>query len=271
MAHDLMLRTVALKTARDQGRGLVAWSVGLALLVGMYVAMWPSVRDQPGIGDFLDRMPESFRALFAASGADMTTPVGYVQVELLSFVGPILILLYAVTAGATAIAGEEDRRTMDLLLSGRTGRPRLVLEKAAALAAGVLLLVATTAVAVLGLGVLVDLTVPVRNLLAAMLHLALLGLVFGALALATGAISGRVTAARVVPTTVAVVAYVVNGLGPTVSWLRPLQKYSPFYQYIGHDPLRHGLSVGAVVVAAVTVATLIGVAVAGFQRRDVAG
>ena len=43
--------------------------------------------------------PPAFRNLFAMAGADMSTPVGYVQIELLSFMGPVLVLLYAVGAG----------------------------------------------------------------------------------------------------------------------------------------------------------------------------
>jgi len=50
-----------------------------------------------------------------------------------------------------------------------------------------------------------------------------------------------------------------------------LQRYSPFFQYIGHDPLRTGVSGPAAAVAAVTVAVLVAVAVWGFQRRDVRG
>lgn len=51
------------------------------------------------MSDFLDEMPEAFRTLFAISVADMSTPIGYVQVELLSFVGPIAVLIYAIDAG----------------------------------------------------------------------------------------------------------------------------------------------------------------------------
>ena len=99
-----MLRSVTSKTLYDQRRGLAAWAVSLALLVAMYVAIWPSVRDQPSMSDYLNQMPEAFRALFATSGADLSTPVGYVQVELLSFMGPMLLLIYAVTAGAASPA-----------------------------------------------------------------------------------------------------------------------------------------------------------------------
>ena len=264
-----MMRSVVSKTLFDGRRALVAWAVSLALLVAMYVAIWPSMRGQPSMSDFLDQMPEAMRSLFASTGADMSTPVGYLQVELLSFMGPLVLLLYTVTAGAAALAGEEDRHTMDLLLSAPIARSRVVVEKLAAMVLGSVLLGGIGVAALLGEGALADMNLPVGNVVAAMLHMTLLALVFGALALAVGALTGHGTLSRAVPAVVAVVAYVVNGLAPVVSWLRPVQKLSPFYQYVGHDPLRHGVSWPSVAVAVATVVVLAAVAVIGFRRRDI--
>ena len=136
-----MLRSVLAKTLYDQRRGLLAWTVSLVLLVAMYVAIWPSIKGEPSMSEFLNNMPEALRSLFAASGADMSTPVGYIQVELMSFLGPLIVILYAVVAGSAAVAGEEDRHTLDLLLANPVSRARIVLEKAAAMVAGTFVLV----------------------------------------------------------------------------------------------------------------------------------
>ncbi len=265
-----MLRSVGVKTLHDQRRALIAWSASLALLVAMYVAIWPSLRNQPSMSDFLNQMPKAMRSLFAASGADMSTPVGYVQVELLAFMGPLLLIIYSVAAGAGAIAGEEDRHTLDLLLANPISRTRIVLEKLGAMIAGTALLGAVTAVALLGEGRLAGMKLPAGGVVAAMIHMTLLALVFGTLALATGAATGHPALSRALPAVLAVVAYIVNGLAPVVSWLKPAQKFSPFYQYSGHDPLRHGLSLAAVLVAVVTILLLASMATALFRRRDVA-
>lgn len=265
-----MLGSITSKTLYDQRRGLLAWAVSLTLLVAMYVAIWPSVRDQPSMQDFLDRMPKAMRALFAATGADMSTAVGYVQVELLSFMGPMLLLLYAITTGAAAIAGEEDRHTADLLLANPISRRRVVLEKLAAMVAGIVGLSTITGAALLAEGSAAGMKLPTGHVIAAMLHLALLALVFGSLALATGALTGRIGISRALPAVLAVGAYVVNGLGSFVSWLEPLRPASPFYQYIGHDPLRSGLSITGVVIALSTAIVLVAVAGLGFQHRDIA-
>ncbi len=63
-----MLHNVATKTLFDQRRTLLAWMISLALLVGMYVAIWPSIRDQPAMTDFLNSMPPAIRSMFAMSG-----------------------------------------------------------------------------------------------------------------------------------------------------------------------------------------------------------
>jgi ABC-2 type transport system permease protein len=235
----------------------------------MYVAVWPSVRGQPSMSDFIDQMPEAFRALFATSGADMSTPVGYVQIELLSFMGPLLVLIYAINTGVAAVSGEEDRHTLDLLLANPVGRSRLVVERFAEMVLGTFLLAGVTGAALLLEGRLTDMDLPAGGTTAAMLHLALLGVVFGTLALALSAATGHSAISRAVPVVVAVLAYVVNGLAPLVSWLEPMQKLSPFYQYVGHDPLRNGVDPVSVLVAVLTALVLLGLAVAGFRRRDV--
>ena len=52
-----MLHNVTTKSLYDQRRSLLAWAVSLVLLVAMYVAIWPSIRDQPAMTDFLNSMP----------------------------------------------------------------------------------------------------------------------------------------------------------------------------------------------------------------------
>ena len=264
-----MLRDITTKTLRDQGRTLVWWALSVVLLVAMYVAIWPSMRDQPALNDFLDQMPEAFRNLFATTGADMSTPIGYLQIELMSFMAPILVILYAVAAGSSAVAGEESRRTIDLLVTAPVSRRRIVLEKTLAMVVGTVGLAALLGVALVVEGQFADMGLPPGQVAAAMLHLALLGLVFGAVALAVGCATGQAGLSKAIPAGLAVVTYLVNGLGAMVAWLEPLQRLSPFYQYAAHDPLRNGLSWAGVVVALATVVVLVVLAVVGFERRDV--
>ncbi|WP_198597777.1 ABC transporter permease subunit [Blastococcus atacamensis] len=252
-----------------QRRSLTTWVTAVILLVALYASLWPSIRDQPSVTELMDQMPEVLRSLLAA--ADMSTPVGYVQTELLGLTAPLLVILFSVVMGASGIAGEEDRRRIDLLLANPVSRTRVLLEKVAAMIVSTLVLVSAVGLALLAAGVLAGLDLPVGNVAAAMLHLWLLGIVFGTLAAALGAATGHVIISRAVPGVVALMAYLLNGLAPLVGWLAPLRKFSPFYQYSGHTPLVNGVSLAGVAVAVATVLVLAAGAVVAFRRRDVAG
>ena len=262
--------SVFLRTARDQRRSLVVWIVSLAGLVGMYVAVYPTVKGTSSFAKLIDQMPKTYRALFTTgSGADFSTPAGYLNTELLTFMGPLLVLVYAIGAGASAVAGEADRGTLDLLLANPVSRARVLLEKFGALAVGAAVLMTALWLALLLEGTAAGMDVPLANAAAALLHMGLLGIEFGALALLVGTVTGHLAAARGLPALVAVVAYLVNALAPLASWVRPFRSASPFYQYIGHDPLRNGLSVPAVAVSVISIAVLTALSVAAFRRRDV--
>lgn len=124
--------------------------------------------------------------------------------------------------------------------------------------------------ALLAAGGLFGLGLPRGHVVAAGVHLALLGAVFGVLAVAVGAATGSRVLARAVPAGLAVLAYLLDGLAPLVGWPAPVRVLSPFWQPLGHQPLLTGLSVRGVVVCAALVLALTAAAVPAFGRRDVA-
>jgi ABC-2 type transport system permease protein len=105
---------------------------------------------------------------------------------------------------------------------------------------------------------------------AAALHLAALGMLFGALALAIGAATGSKAIAIGVVATVAVVSYFGNTLAAQVDAIAWLRDVSPFRYYSGGRPLVNGLQ-GPDVLVLIGVAVLLVLAGAlRFSRRDVA-
>jgi ABC-2 type transport system permease protein len=63
-------------------------------------------------------------------GPDYTSPAGYLRAELFALLGPILYLVFAIGAGGRAVAGEEEVRSLDLLLSTPLTRTQIVRDKA---------------------------------------------------------------------------------------------------------------------------------------------
>jgi ABC-2 type transport system permease protein len=120
-----MLGTVFAKTLRDQRRSYPWWVIGFVGTVAMYASVWPSVGENAKtLEEYMQSLPDVFKELIGSAGG-FTTPEGYLASELFSLLGPILLLVYAIGAGARAIAGEEEGGSLDVLLSTPVRRRRV--------------------------------------------------------------------------------------------------------------------------------------------------
>lgn len=256
----------ALHTAR---RRLAVWCAALTGLIALYAVIWPSVRGNTSWRNLFDTLPQTYRALFTASGTiDLSTAGGYLGVELMGFMGPALIAIYAITAGSAAIAGEEDRGGLEVTLSAPVSRAQVFVQRFAALVIGIVTLMLAMAAAMWIFSATLDMRLGTGAIASAAAALGIFGLFAGAAALAVGAATGNPGLARGVAAFVAVASYLINALAQVTRSLRPARPISPYYLVLGNEPLAHGLRLaGAVsVLAAVAVTAAIGGIL--FTRRD---
>lgn len=265
-----MLRNVLLKTLRDQRRALLWWGSGLVALAVMMILFYPSVSDNPAIGEYIEAFPEDLMALFAGEIADFTSPEGYLNGELFFLMAPLLLLIFAIGFGSNAIAGEEERGTLELLLSNPLTRWRVVVEKFGAMVIATLMLMLVFWVGLAVGSMAIGMEISLFKLAEACFSAALLGLTFGALALAVGCARGKRGLSIGVASALGVVAYFLNAVAPVVEVLKPARKLSPFYYYIGADPLTNGLNLGHAAVSVGLTVVLLAVALIAFERRDLA-
>ena len=256
----------ALRAAR---RTLVTWAAAFAALIALYAVIWPSVRGNTSWRNLFDTLPPAYRALFTASGSiDLSTAGGYLGVELMGFMGPALIAVYAITAGSAAIAGEEDRGGLEVTLSAPISRVQVLVQRFIALVIGIVTLMLAAGAALWIFSALLDMGLGLGAIASAAAALGIFGLFAGAVAIAVGAATGSPAAARGVAALVVVASYLINALAQVTSALRPARPISPYYLVLGNEPLAHGLRlVGAVSVLAAVAA----IAAAGgilFTRRD---
>lgn len=263
--------TLTLKTLRDDRRALAGWSIGLAAVIAMYLAFYPSLNTpdmQQFMDDFLQSMPEGVAA--AMGWNSFLGGEGYLEATIYNLYGPILLIAAAAVFGNRAIAGPENAGTLDIYLANPISRGRYVLQRFAALTFEVVVIGVVAWLMVAVLNVAVDMEVPLANITAATAGLTLLGLCFGAIALATGAIAGRRSAVLAVTLGFAVVSYLVRAVGVQVDLIHDLRWLSPFYYYLGGDPLRTGFDVGGLLVLAGVSVVFVVIAAVAFERRDVA-
>ena len=108
-----------------------------------------------------------------------------------------------------------------------------------------------------------------ENLAAASFSGVLLGMVFGTLALAVGAATGKRGVSLGVASGVALLAFLIQTLAPIVDWLEAAHPLTPFYYYGDNQPLVNGLHWGHVGVLIGLSALLVLVALLTFRRRDI--
>lgn len=262
------MSVVLRKELGDQRRALLGWGGGLVAMILMYASFWPSIRDNADQFEaYLENLPEAFRNLVGE--LSLTTPVGYLQSELFSFLGPALVLVFAIGTGARNIAGEEEQRTMDLLAVTPLTRGRIVLEKFAAMCITALGLGVLIWLGVIAIGPVFDLRIGAADLAAATLQLVLLGIAFGAIALFLGCWRGRRGLAIGITAGLAVATFLLDAFAPAVDGFEWAAKLTPFYYYSHSLPLANGLEPAhTAVLVAIAAAGLVG-AVLAFDRRDV--
>ena len=254
---------------RDQRRPLAWWGLGVAGSILLYAAFWPSIRDNASqFNGYLENLPQAVRNMLGTN--DFSTAPGYVASEVFAFVQPTLLLVYAIGAGARAIAGEEEDGTLDLLLSTPVPRRRVLLDSAWALLACSLGFGALVWVSVAVFGAPFGLRVSLVHLAAMALNLVGLGAAFGAIALAVGAATGSRRTAIGAAAGLAVLTFILNALAPTVHSLAGLRFLSPFHYYSGHAPITTGFTATDPLVLFGIAVVATAIAAGALDRRDLA-
>jgi ABC-2 type transport system permease protein len=264
-----MRGSVARRALLDGRRAFAWWAAGLAAYVGLITSVYPTIRDNPELDRLVESYPEALQAFIAFGGQlDFTSAAGYLGSELFSFMMPAIFLVAAIGHGARSVAGEEERGTLDLLLSTPVSRRRVAVEKLAALVVELAALGVVLWAALWAGTAAVGMDISAAHLASATTMLVLLSFVYGAAAYGLAAATGRRTLSIAVSAALAVAGYLVDSLAALVDTLEPAQRLSPFYHYSVANPLEDGIDPTRALLLAVIAA---GSAVCGvvlFDRRD---
>jgi ABC-2 type transport system permease protein len=226
--------SVLRKSLRDQRWQIAGFGISLALMAALDLSIWPAYRDQ--LQNF--ELPPALEGFLG--GLSISTPAGFLTAEYFSWV-PILLIVYAVIQGTGAIAGEESNGTIDLLLAQPVSRHLMVIEKAAAVVIGSVIIVA---VGLSGFAVtlpLVDIDIGFTDIAIAMANILPVTLLFFAISLWLGAVAPNRALASAVVIGLATAFYFVNLVASAVSALDSLNYASPFYYYGDGPPLAEGV------------------------------
>jgi ABC-2 type transport system permease protein len=257
-----MPSAVFTRAVLDRWKGM---TIGAAAVVAMLLFGMLAYRDIDT--SFYTDLPEAFRALFNIAGDAAAAGLAYGAIY--SSYGALTLASLAVSVGAGSIAGEERAGTLGLLLGNPVSRTRVVLEKEASMvaltAAGAALLLAGGLAVPVMLGVSTD----GMDVAALTLHMFVIAVFFGTLALAIGSATGRRGAASGISATVMAVSFIAVGILPLVGGWEWVSWFFPWHYYDASEPVRNGVAWGHLGVLTAASAAFVAAAVPGFRRRDV--
>jgi len=262
-----VLRSVYLKTLRDYRIAILGWGIGMGLVIISPMASVATLISTPQARAALVALAAQFA--WNAEPVATGTVGGYATFKIGIFI--FLVGVWPLLAASRMLRGEEDRGSLDVLLSMPRTRARVALEKLAALWTALLAIGMIAGVlAYLG-GVAFHGNFILLDGLLFGLDLALICAVIGCIALlisqfthergpAAGATGGLLI--------VFIVVDMVHRVVPNTEWVSRL---SPIYYYNLSKPLipSYGTSVGGMLVLLGLAVVLSGAAVWLFVRRDV--
>lgn len=124
----MWFKSIYLKTVRDFRIAILGWGIGMGLLMFVLLSAIPSLIATPQARAALVSLAGQFQWLAAPVAVD--TVGGYATWKYGLTI--LIVAIWALLAGSRMLRGEEDRGSMDSLLSLPRGRVRVALEKLAA-------------------------------------------------------------------------------------------------------------------------------------------
>ncbi len=265
----MLFRNIYLKSLRDYRIAMLGWGLGIGLLIFVVLSSFPSLVETAQARASLVSLGPSFA--WIAEPIKIDTPGGYATFKYGFTV--LVMALWPLLASSRMLRGEEERGSMDVLLSMPRGRGRVALEKLAAIWTALLVMGLLIGLLTYAGGMRVNADFSFGDALLSGLNLALICGVFGALALLISQFTQeRGTAAGVTGGLLLffIVLDMIHRVIPNTDWI---SHFSPIYYYNLNKPLvpGFGINVGAVVVLLALSIILSVASIWLFVRRDIGG
>ncbi len=268
-----MFRTVWSKTLREYRVAIPGWGIGLGLLLCAEFTSTTTL--DPATLSTVGQLAHMIR-LFGDPLA-FTTRAGYVTFRDFGIFLPILLSIWTLLAGARLVRGEEERGSLDVLLSTPRSRMRVLLEKIAALSTALVLIALLIMIGGVAGEASAHTTVDLTGTVLAVLNLGLLALLFSMLALFLSQVLGSRAAAAGWAGLLLGLSYVLDGTGHIIEHAAWFQHLSPFFYYHASKPLlafytpTHGFNPGACLLLLALSIVFALASMPIFARRDIGG
>jgi beta-exotoxin I transport system permease protein len=252
-------------TARLQLRSVIIWGAALGFYSAAMVASFTAIE---GSANQLNQLMQAYpKGMLKAFGVtDLGDPANYLRSQFFGL-APLALSFFPILALANAIAGAEERGTIDVLLGNPLPRWQLVVGNFLATALSLLGICAVVGLLTWGTAVLVDVSLSLRQITDGVLNLWPICIVFSALALLCSALFHRRALAISIPAFLLFGMYLIDAIGRASKDLKDWRPASAFYYY--GSAIEHGIDWTHFGGLALVALALVLLAALAFRRRDI--
>jgi ABC-2 type transport system permease protein len=252
-------------TVRMQLRSVIIWGAAIGLYSAAMVASFTAIEGSAAkLNQLMEAYPKGMLEAFGVT--DLGNPANYLHSQVFGL-APLALSFFPILALANAIAGAEERGTIDVLLGNPLPRWQLVAGNFIAVAVSLLEICAIVGLLTWGTAVLIDVDLGLREVAEAVLNLWPICIVFGALALLCSALFHRRSLAIAIPAFLLFGTYLIDTIGRASEDLEDWRPISVFYYY--GSAIENGIDwphFGSITLVALALALLAALA---FRRRDI--
>src|SRR5256886_1527857 len=264
-----VFRSIYLKSLRDYRVPILGWGLGLGALMATVLVAVPAVFATPTAKAAIVALGASYA--WVAEPIKIDTAGGYATWKY--GITILVVIIWPLLAGTGMLRGEEERGSLDVLLSAPRGRVRVALEKLAALWTALFIFGVVVGLLTFAGGAKLTGEITLGGTVAFGLNLALISAVFGSIALLVSQFTQeRRTASGLTAAILAaaIVVDMVHRVVPNTEWLSRL---SPIYYYNLSKPLvpGYGANLGATAFLVALAVVFAGIGLWLFAHRDVGG
>ncbi len=250
---------------RLQTRGVLIWG----FVFGIYcAALTATFTTFAADAEQMDQMVEAYpQGMLDAFGISSLGTIEAFLDSQIFYLAPLVLSFFTILAAASAIAGAEERGSIDVLLGNPLPRWQLIVSNFVATAISFLIILAIAGLMTWGTGIVMDVDLTLSTATVAFLNIWPTCMFFGASALVCSAAFHRRALAIAIPGFLLFTMFVMNVMGNVSEDLEYLQPFSILYHYgqvaiDGMDWVNFASVTSLVLV-------LVGTAVVIFQRRDI--
>jgi ABC-2 type transport system permease protein len=214
---------------------LLVYCLAALSLIWMYILLLPSMQDMAeSFMKMLEGYPEAFLSMFPISEASFVSVENFLAMEYYSFMVPILIIVLTAGIAGSAISGEIEKGTAEILLAQPVSRSQIYLGQVTFGAFAVLLFSLFSTLAVIPIAGIYDVNYSTGNFFSMFLVCVLFGIMVLCLSMFFSALFSEKSRVSMSVGSIFVamyVLYVTSTLAPKLEDI----KYFSFFHYYDYE------------------------------------